>query len=142
MNCDMTSFFEHQRTSFKRNYLKNLILLAATDGHMDDNELKLLYKIGKRRGLKEWQVIGVLADNSPHEFFIPDSISSRMNLLYDFMEIVYADGHVNEREMYFINKTITAFNLPSKVSSELIIMFSKGTPSITEWSNFSNAILA
>jgi hypothetical protein len=109
---------------------------------MDDNELKLLYKIGKRRGLKEWQVIGVLADNSPHEFFIPDSISSRMNLLYDFMEIVYADGHVNEREMYFINKTITAFNLPSKVSSELIIMFSKGTPSITEWSNFSNAILA
>ena len=137
----MTSFFEHQRTSFKRSYLKNLILLAATDGHMDDNELRLLYKIGKRRGLKEWQVIGILSDNSPHQLFIPDSVASRMNLLYDFMEIVYADGYVNEREMYFINKTITAFNLPSKVSGELVSMFSKGSPNITEWSTFSSSVL-
>jgi len=45
----MTSFFEHQRSSFKRNYLRNLIVLASADGSLEVEEKELITRIGLRR---------------------------------------------------------------------------------------------
>jgi len=136
----MTSFFEHQRFSFKRNYLRNLIVLASADGSLDREEIDLLFKIGKKRGLKDWQIEDTLNDNSTHQIFMPESQANRMNLLYDFMEIIYADGEVNEKEVAFIYQIVISFNLPTTIASDLINMFNGGAPTPVEWLMFVESV--
>lgn len=137
----MTSFFEHQRTSYKRNYMRNLIALASTDGALDPEEKMLIYTIGARRGMKEWQIGELLEDTSSHTFFIPDSVGNRMNLLYDVMQIVYADGKVTTAEYNFVTNIIKALNLDSEIVQELLNLFELRTPSILEWNDFIESVV-
>ena len=137
----MTSFFEHQRTSFKRNYLRNLIALASSDGSLDWEERNLIQTIGQRRGLKEWQVAELLNEQTKHEFFVPDTVGNRMNLLYDLMQIVYADGKVTKSEISFVTHVIKALQLDSEFVSELLSMFESHTPSLAEWNDFIESVV-
>lgn len=133
----MTTFFEHQRTSYKRNYLRNLICLASTDGTLDEEERQLILKIGIKRGLKEWQVNELF--ESPEacgEVFMPESISNRMNMLYDLMQIIYADSLVNEREVDFMVSIVEAFKLHPEIVDQLMQLFRNSTPSPLEWKEF------
>src|SRR5687768_12516187 len=107
----MTSFFEHQKLSFRKNYLRNLIQLAGADGHLDESEKKVLYEIGADRKLKTWQIDELLQDNSSFEVFIPESTLNRMNLLFDLMRLIYADGVVEDEEVAYIKHILSAFNL-------------------------------
>ncbi len=138
----MTSFFEHQRTSYKRSYMRNLIALASSDGSLDDDEVRLIYTIGARRGLKEWQISELLEESEKHPFFMPESVGNRMNLLYDVMQIVYADGKVSESEFVFIKNVIAALKLDESIVKELIVLFEHRTPSIQEWNDFVENVVS
>jgi uncharacterized membrane protein YebE (DUF533 family) len=137
----MTSFFEHQRTSFKRNYIRNLIALASSDGNLDWEERMLIMQIGMRRGLKEWQIAELLEEKTKHEFFIPDAVGNRMNLLYDLMQIVYADGKVTSNEIAFVSNILNALQLPADVVEELMNLFETRTPSPAEWNDFIETVV-
>lgn len=137
----MTSFFEHQRISFKRNYLRNLISLASTDGDFDAEERNLIMAIGMRRGLKEWQINELLEDTTRHVFFVPDSIGNRMNLLYDIMQIVYADGIVTTTEINFVKNILGSLDLEQEVMGDILGLFDKGTPTILEWNDFMETVV-
>jgi uncharacterized tellurite resistance protein B-like protein len=136
----MTSFFEHQRTSFKKNYMRNLIALASSDGHLDTEERNLIQIIGQRRGLKEWQIGELLDEKGKHEFFIPDTVGNRMNLLYDVMQIVYADGKVTSNEITFVTNIINALQLEAEVVQDLLDLFETQTPSPSEWNDFIEGV--
>ncbi len=137
----MTSFFEHQRTSYKRNYMRNLIALASTDGALDPEETRLIYSIGARRGLKDWQIAELLEDTSSHIFFIPESVNNRMNLLFDVMQIVFADGMVTSTEHVFITNIIKALDLQPDLVHELITLFEARTPTMLEWNEFIESVV-
>jgi uncharacterized tellurite resistance protein B-like protein len=136
----MTSFFEHQKLSFRKNYLRNLIQLASADGHLDETEKQVLYEIGLKRGLKNWQIDELLNDGSTFEVFIPESFLNRMNLLFDLMRLIYADGIVEEQEVAYIRHVLSAFNLSHNIIAELLIMFKDGAPSVEEWREFTESI--
>lgn len=137
----MTSFFEHQRTSYKRNYIRNLIALASSDGSLDGQEIELIFTIGARRGLKEWQISELLEDSAKYPFFIPDSVGNRMNLLYDVMQIVYADGKVTDAEYNFVTNIISALKLEPGIVKELLQLFELRTPTILEWNDFIETVV-
>lgn len=138
----MTSFFEHQKLSFRKNYLRNLIQLASADGHLDESEIAVLYEIGKQRNLKEWQVAELLADQTAFEVFIPDSFLNKMNLLFDLMRLIYADGVVDEKEIAYIKFILSEFRLSHDVVAELLILFQRGTPAIEDWREFTDSLSA
>lgn len=137
----MTSFFEHQRASFKRNYIRNLIALASTDGQLDIEERNLIMTIGLRRGLKEWQVNELLEDTTKHVFFVPDSLGNRMNLLYDIMQIVYADGVVTQSEIGFVKNILKSLDLDEEIMVDILNLFDNGTPTIPEWNDFMESVV-
>lgn len=137
----MTSFFEHQKTSFKRNYLRNLIVLASADGSLKGEEKLLINKIGLRRGLKEWQIQQLFDDSAyHHEIFLPESMANRMNMLYDLMELVYIDRQANENEIEFIRHLLTAFKLRAELMEDLIALFKDGVPSAMDWRDFVDEV--
>jgi uncharacterized tellurite resistance protein B-like protein len=134
----MTSFFEHQRTSYKRNYIKNLIVMASADGNLDKEERTLILRIGQKRGLKARQVEELLDSKTEQSVFLPESFHNRMNMLFDLMQIIYADNNASEKEIAFMTGLIEAFKLKPEIIVQLMLLFENNAPSADEWLNFTD----
>jgi uncharacterized tellurite resistance protein B-like protein len=124
----MIRFFEHQYLSYKKNHIRNLISLAKADDHMHKKEIELLYRIGDRYGLKDWQVKNVLDSKEKFELNVPDNYNDRMNLLYDLILMVYADEIVEDREIKFCEDVAKRFGQKKDIVQYLLEVFDKGTP--------------
>ncbi len=124
----MQGFFEHQYLTYKKNHIRNLLALANADGHMHAKETELLFRIGANYGLKDWQVQNLADSPEKAELTIPDNFNDRMNLLYDLLLMVYADGVVEKREIEFCEDVAKRFNMKKDIVGWLLKIFDKGTP--------------
>lgn len=124
----MIGFFEHQYKTYKTNHIKNLLALAKIDGHMHAKEEALLYKIGKRYGVKDKQVKQLIETNEKFEVNVPDNHNDKMNLLYDLILMVYADNVVDKHEIEFCEQAVKNFGMKKELVAWLLKEFDKGTP--------------
>ena len=124
----MIGFFEHQYIKYKKNHIKNLLALAKADGHMHPKEEALLYKIGKRYGIKDRQVKELIETNEKYEVIVPDNHNDKMNLLYDLVLMVYADDVIDAHEIEFCEEAVKNFGMKKELVSWLINEFKRGTP--------------
>jgi uncharacterized tellurite resistance protein B-like protein len=131
----MIGFFEHQYLSYKKNHIQNLLALAKADGTVHEKEQKLLFKIGKKYGLKDRQVKTLIDSDERFEVNVPDNHFDKMNLLYDLMLMVYADGVVQKSEIAFCEGVVKKFGMKKEVVRWLLEeVFEKGTPpAADEW---------
>ena len=138
----MIGFFEHQYLTYKKNHIKNLLALAKADGEVHEKEEKLLYKIGKRYGLKERQVRELIESNERYKFNVPDNYHDRLNLLYDLILMVYADGRIARNEVEFCEDAVVRFGMKKGLVKWLLKQFEKGTPpSIDDWEEIKDEIM-
>lgn len=128
----MIGFFENQYLSYKKNHIKNLLALAKADGHMHTKEEALLYKIGKRYGLKERQVKDLIEADEKFEVIVPDNHNDKMNLLYDLILMVYADDKVDAHEVEFCEQAVKNFGMKKDLVKWLLKEFERGTPPPSE----------
>ncbi len=124
----MLGFFEHQYLSYKKNHIKNLLALAKADGHMHPKEEELLFKIAKRYGLKDRQVKLLIDSDEKFTMNVPDNHNDKMNLLYDLVLMVYADGVVDEHELEFCEEAVKQFGMKKGLVNWLLEEFERGTP--------------
>ena len=125
----MIGFFEHQYLSYKKNHIKNLLALARSDGNMHPKEEKLLYKIGRRYGLKDRQIQGIIDSKEKHTVNIPDNHNDKMNLIYDLLLMIHADEKVVKNEVEFFENAIQEFGMKKEMVKWLLEVFEKkGTP--------------
>jgi len=134
----MIGFFEHQYLSYKKDHIKNLLALAKADGFMHEKEEKMLYKIGKRYGLKDRQIKILVDSDEKFQVNVPNNHIDKMNVLYDLMLMVYADGVVEKNEIAFCEDVVKKFGMKKEVVRWLLDeIFEKGTPPPPdEWSEF------
>lgn len=119
----MIGFFEHQYLSYKKNHLQNLIALAKADGHLHDDEEKLIYRIGQKYGLKDRQVASLIMSKKKYDLHIPDNHEDKMNQIYDLLLMVYADGVVDDHEVHFCEQIAEKYELEKEVIPWLLQYF-------------------
>jgi uncharacterized membrane protein YebE (DUF533 family) len=125
----MIGFFENQYLSYKKNHIKNLLALAKADGRVHEKEQKMLFKIGLRYGLKHGQVKTLMDSNEKFEVNVPDNHYDKMNVLYDLMLILHADGVVDKSEISYCEGVVKKFGMKKEVVRWLLNeVFEKGTP--------------
>ena len=124
----MIGFFERQYLSYKKGHIKNLLALAKADGNMHPKEEALLYKIGKRYALKDRQVKDLIENDEKFELKVPDNHDDKMNLLYDLILMVYADGVVDDHEVAFCEEAVERFGMKKELVGWLLAEFDRGTP--------------
>ena len=91
--------FDHPERKQDKEHFTHLIQIALADGKIENSELEMLYRSGKKLGLTK-EEIDVLLENSRKSAFIPPyELSKRFGQLYDIVKMVYADGQVNSNEM-------------------------------------------
>lgn len=125
----MNGFFEHQYLSYKKNHIKNLLALAKADGFVHEKEQKMLFKIGKRYGLKDRQVQELISSDEKYSVNVPDNFNDQMNVLYDLVLMVWADGVVEKKEIDFCEALVKRFGMKKEIVKWLLHeVFEKGTP--------------
>jgi uncharacterized membrane protein YebE (DUF533 family) len=97
----MFNFFENEQTKKLKNHLLNLGALAKVDGHLDSSELQYIIAIGQKNGFKAEEVKSLIANSHHSHFHIPENDSERFDQIYDLVEMMLADGIVDDNEMEF-----------------------------------------
>src|SRR5687768_1656870 len=121
----MIGFFEHQYLSYKKNHIKNLLALARSDGNMHPKEEKLLFRIGRRYGLKERQIKSIIESDEKHTVNIPDNHNDKMNLIYDLLLMIHADERVVKNEVEFFEDAVQNFGMKKEMVKWLLQAFEK-----------------
>jgi uncharacterized membrane protein YebE (DUF533 family) len=97
----MFNFFESEQTKKLKSHLINLGALAKVDGHIDTAEMNYIITIGKKNGLKPEDVRTIIASSEHSRLELPNNDSERFDQIYDLVEMMLADGIVDDNEMDF-----------------------------------------
>jgi hypothetical protein len=93
--------FEPRTSKKDTSHFRQLIALAKTDGLISESELELLYSIGAKNNFKTEEIDELLNDNSPLNLVIPSNDSDRFDQIFDMVQMMLADGVIDETEIDF-----------------------------------------
>jgi len=114
-----------------KSHFLNLYSLALADTQVDTTELEMLFKLGQERGVLKEEIEELILKPGKVKFFIPQDTLTKVEYLYDFTQIILADGIVDEREEATLKKFCIQFgfeeqNIPT-IMQFLIDEAKKGT---------------
>lgn len=95
----IASYFESGETSQDKGHVKNLVLLAQADGHVSDEELVLIHRIGRHVGLTYGQIGEIIDDPHGYSVIPPVSKLERIEHMAHMVDVVQADGVLDQKEM-------------------------------------------
>ncbi|MGV3640887.1 MAG: TerB family tellurite resistance protein [Adhaeribacter sp.] len=75
--------------------------MAKVDGHLDPSELNYIIAIGQKNGFKAEEVKSLVANSQNSHFHLPENDTERFDQIYDLVEMMLADGIVDDNEMEF-----------------------------------------
>ncbi len=125
----IAEIFESGERTQDKGHVKNLVILAKSDGTIAEEELLLIHRIGKRIGLTYTQ-IGSIIDNPDQISVIPPvSKLERLEHMIDMVRLIHADGSVEEKEMKMISRFAIQIGFTSNEDAhlnEILEMLDKG----------------
>jgi len=93
--------FDSRDKKKRLSHIKNLIALASADGHVDDEELALIFKIGSEIGLTREELNRIISRPESINFIAPSSFRERIEQLYDMVLVMMIDGEIHKNEVAF-----------------------------------------
>jgi uncharacterized membrane protein YebE (DUF533 family) len=97
----MFGFFENEQTKKIKSHIVNLAALAKADGHIDEREMNFIVAIGQKNGMRAAEVRSVVANSGSVNPLLPDNDSERFDQIFDLVDMMLADGIVDDNEMEF-----------------------------------------
>lgn len=99
-----------------------LYALALADERIAPEEMVLLHKIAMKKGVTPQQLDTILF--SPAGTINPDQFSfdGRITLLYDAVQMMIADGHIDERELAAVRRCSTALQFSEEQAEKIITL--------------------
>ncbi|NJN24674.1 MAG: TerB family tellurite resistance protein [Cyclobacteriaceae bacterium] len=132
----MIGFFEYQYLKFKKNHLRNLVAMAAIDGHIHEEEIAYLYKIGEKYQLKPQQIKHILDTQEKPVPEVPEHHHQKIALLYDLVGMMMADEVIEDAEMEFCKNMFERFGYKEQLIDEMIELYRQGVEDTDQWEDF------
>ena len=95
------NFFENAQAKKIKGHLLNLAALAKADGHIDEREMSFIISVGQKNGLNEKKVKALVSGSKGLSTDLPTNDSERFDQIFDLVDMMLADGVVDETEMDF-----------------------------------------
>ncbi|ALJ01071.1 tellurite resistance TerB family protein [Rufibacter tibetensis] len=122
----MFSIFESEETKRLKSHIVNLGALAKIDGHIDATEMEHIISIGERKGMRAQDVRALLADSGNVKHTMPNNDLDRFDQVYDLVEMMLADGIVDDSEMEFCIDIATKMGFRKAVVGVLVKKITTG----------------
>lgn len=116
---EIINLFRQGKTGAK-SHMKNLIEMAAADGHFDTVEYDLLKTIAKRNGISEGQLKGIQSNPGKIQFEVPKDEKEKFYQLYDLVHMMTIDNEVHSEEAKLCNLFAIKFGYPKEKANELV----------------------
>lgn len=112
-------FFKNKSKNQKLSHLASLHFLMRVDGNINDEEMKLIVKIGKERlKLSNEEIKSVLL-NEFNDFTAPKDEEEFKTILYDLVFLMMADGVIDDKEYKYCVKFASIFGYDSSAVLEM-----------------------
>lgn len=95
----MFEVFESEETKKKKSHLKNLVSLAKLDGQVTKEEFDFLIKVGTRNGVSSNDIKKMMYRTTTVKVSKPDTDNERFEIIFDLIQMVLADGVMDENEL-------------------------------------------
>ena len=97
----MFGFFENEQAKKIKGHLLNLAALAKADGHIDAREMNFILAVGKKNGVNSTDVQALISGSKDAGNELTTNDSERFDQIFDLVDMMLADGVVDETEMDF-----------------------------------------
>lgn len=91
--------FDHPERKQDKEHFKHLIEVALADGTIDEDEMKMLQRMGRNLGLTEPEINSLMEATKNSGYQPPYELSRRFSQLYGIIKMVLADGKIDNNEM-------------------------------------------
>lgn len=100
----ISNLFEHGERKQDKGHFRNLVLIANSDGELAEAEDKLLNEIATELGLTQEQVQDIKKNPENYPVHPPADRTERFEQIVNLIQMVQADGKVEEAEMKVLEK--------------------------------------
>lgn len=91
--------FDHPERKQDKEHFKHLVDIALADENIDEQERKMLNRIGKNLGLTEAEINGLIESSKNASYNPPYELKKRFEQMYSIVKMVLADGKIENNEM-------------------------------------------
>jgi uncharacterized tellurite resistance protein B-like protein len=105
-------------------FFQNLILVAAADKVLEEDESNLLLSIGNRLGLSADQVMPIADNLGVLSFVIPEEGMQKTLELQTLVQMMMQDGQVHDKEYVLCLEYANRIGYSKAVLDDMIAMFS------------------
>jgi len=102
-----------------KSHFLRLYQMAMADDCFDVLELQMLYHFADERGIPKEELDKLLLSPISTELIIPEELNTRIEYLYDFTRIIWADEKITEDELNMLKKYCRKFNFLDENINEL-----------------------
>lgn len=102
-----------------KSHFLRLYQIALSDENFNHMEMQLLYAFAEERGISKTDLDSILT-GSIGEITIPETLEERIEYLYDFAQMIWADEKITEDEMNAFKKYCKKFEFLDENVDELI----------------------
>ncbi|GJM28308.1 MAG: hypothetical protein DHS20C17_09430 [Cyclobacteriaceae bacterium] len=107
-------------TDYKKNYLKQLFLIALADAHLDSREEEYLFFIAQKMGINHQEFHSIKQSTAETSLIIPDNYYQRFRMIFDFVWVMMIDGEIDPREKVVCQQLVNQLDFASGVVDDLI----------------------
>jgi uncharacterized tellurite resistance protein B-like protein len=104
----IVNLFEHGERKQDKGHFRNLVLLAKSDNEVAEAEDKLLDAIGQELGLTVEQIEDIKENPENYPINPPSDKTERFEQMVNLIQMVQADGKVEEAELRILEKIAVA----------------------------------
>ncbi|MBE7696668.1 TerB family tellurite resistance protein [Tenacibaculum finnmarkense] len=121
-------------------HFASIVKIAKTDGTISEKEQQLLERVAKRLNIDQTEYTAVLKSPEKYPVNPPVSYDERIERLYRLTKMVFADEHVDKKEVTLMRKIAVALQFPTdnveKVCDEAIYLVMNDN----DLDNFTSAV--
>ena len=100
--------------------LKNLVMLAAADGHLTDSEMAVLLAVASRENLTPDEFNKVIDDPDSVSIVLPEDEDTKLAYLRDMVAMMMVDGELDEQELAICKLYALALGYRSSIVDGMI----------------------
>jgi uncharacterized tellurite resistance protein B-like protein len=116
---DVINHFRQGKGTAK-SHMKNLIEMAAVDGHFHQSEFELLKKIAIRNNISEHQLKQIQDNPSAVKLEIPQDKREKFHQLYDLVHMMSIDNAIHPEEQNLCSLYAIRFGYDRKNVDEIL----------------------
>ena len=135
-------FKREDTDSADKNYLKQLIKVAMSDGNIDEKENKFINKIAVKFNLSDDDINDIKSNLQDIKFREPQNSKARFQMVFDLVWLMLIDGNIDVNEIHICSRVAMKMGYEPQIVEDLVIAIQNNLVNAAEPEAIYEKILA